>query len=1094
MKKALFFSLQVSFCIGYLNAASGIAHAQVTSDGTVNTIVNQNGSIAEITGGETRGSNLFHSFQEFSVQTGNEAFFNNADSISNIFSRVTGGNISNIDGLIRANGSASLFLINPAGIIFGEGARLDIGGSFYGSTADSILFEDGELSAVDNLQQPVLTINAPIGLGFRDNPGDITNNSVANNGRGLSVNPGNNISLLGGDVNFNDGIVTAPGGKVELGGLSAAGEVNFDADSNFDFPDAIDKANISLTNQATVNVRGDNGGAINVNANNLEFTGASLFLAGIDINSGFAEAQAGNISITTNNIIARGDSQIRNETLGIGNAGNINIATGNLDFTERSAIIGTTFAQGDAGDVTINARGDVAFDLDFGGIHTNIGLQRNDTVVEGAVGNAGNININARSLNLTNGARLVSKTVGEGNAGDVTVNTTERVLIDGEGDTPVTINNNTFIFLSGILTEARPGGIGNAGDIEINTKELIVDNRAFVAADSDTLGDAGDIIINASENVFFGLDTLVLTQIQSNGEGDGGDININTKKLNLVDSFLLSDSKGKGDAGSIVINSSESVLLQDAPDTDVSRFKEGSLIISGVGILGDETEGNAGNIEINTKYLTSEGSSFIVAQTNGIGDGGDIIIQSEEGVFLNGSSRILSQVQENAVGDGGEINITSPVINLNGLSAISTTTLAEGEGTAGNISLNANNLTLTDNAIVDALTENNFNGGDITISANNINLLGGGKIVTATDGIGNAGNINLKISEKINISGNNPEFTQFVEELAQDEILRNDGGNAAADDRFRFATPSGILRVLGGSSGLFANTSLNSTGNGGNITIVNPQEFSLADTALISVGSEGDGSAGSLFIESQSLSLDNGSLLAITPSGVGGNIILSIADNLILDRQSLISSQATGDANGGNINIDSQFIVAFPDRIDGNGSDIVASAGEGNGGNISISAESVLGIKEGQATDNNRTNDIDASSEFGLNGTVSIFTPDVNPVQGVTKLPTNVITPQETTQQVCQANRESAVNNGLTILGKGGIIPEPGQPLNSSNIYVDGETDSTTSIPAPIETAQGTIQPARGIKVSEDGTITLTAYRTNSAGDRIPETRNCGQV
>ena len=83
--------------------------AQVTTDSTVNTQVNQNGNVAEITGGESRGGNLFHSFGDFSVPTGNEAFFDNADNISNIFSRVTGGNISNIDGAIRANGSASLF-------------------------------------------------------------------------------------------------------------------------------------------------------------------------------------------------------------------------------------------------------------------------------------------------------------------------------------------------------------------------------------------------------------------------------------------------------------------------------------------------------------------------------------------------------------------------------------------------------------------------------------------------------------------------------------------------------------------------------------------------------------------------------------------------------------------------------------------------------------------------------------------------------------------------------------------------------------------------------------------------------------------------
>ena len=923
--------------------------------------------------------------------------------------------------------------------------------------------------------------------GFRDNPGDIINRSKANDAKGLEVNLGNDISLLGGNVNFNGGTITAPGGKVELGGLSTAGELNFAPDGSLNFTSAIEKANVSLSNQAMVNVRSNNGGAININANNLELTGASLFLAGINSESGFAEAQAGNISITTSNIVARENSQIRNETLGIGNAGNINIATGSLEFTQRSALIGTTFGRGDAGDITIDAAEDISFDLDFGGVHTNIGLTRDDTIVESVVGNAGNININARNFNLTNGARLASKTVGEGNAGDITVSASEKVFIDGEGDTPITRNGNTFVFQSGILTEARPGGVGDAGSIEINAKNLVVDNRALIAADSDTLGDAGDIKINASENVFFGLDTLILTQIQPDGEGDGGDIIINTKNLNLVDSFVLSDSKGRGDAGSIVIKASESILLEDAPDTNVSKFREGSLIISGVGILGDNTEGDAGNIEITTKSLTSEGSSFIVAQTNGIGDGGDIIIQSENEVLLNGSSRIVSQVQENAVGNGGEIRIASPIINLNGLSSISTNTLAGGEGTAGNISLSTSNLTLADNAIVDALTQNSFDGGDITISTNNISMLDGAKIITATNSSGDAGNINLGVTGKINLSGEDLGFSELIEELAQDEILRNDGDDETqANDFYRFATPSGILKVLGGSSGLFANTSVNSTGNSGNISIQNPQEFNLRDTAVISVGSEGTGSAGSLSIQSQSLSLDNGSLLAATPVGVGGNITLSIAENLALKNTSLISSQATENANGGNIGIDANFIIAFPD---GN-NDILASAQEGQGGNISINAESLFGIQERAA--NNSTNDINASSDFSLDGSVTIKTPDLNPVQGATELANNVIVPEETSQQACEANRESAAKNRLNITGKSGILPEPGLPLNSLNVTVNGETNPTSVIPQPIETSQGKIQPAKGVIVTESGEIILTAYQINQNGDRrLPKKRTC---
>ena len=225
--------------LSYLCATSSMAIAQVTSDGTVNTQVTTDDNVAEITGGETRGDNLFHSFQDFSVPTNNEAFFNNANDIANIFSRVTGGNISNIDGLIRANGSANLFLVNPNGILFGENASLDIGGSFYGSTADSILFEDGEYSATD-LDSPLLTINAPIGLNLRNEPEQIINRSVVQNDAeetiGLEVSPRNNLTLVGGEINLEGGYLTATGGRIELGGLSQAGTVTFNGDGSLSFP------------------------------------------------------------------------------------------------------------------------------------------------------------------------------------------------------------------------------------------------------------------------------------------------------------------------------------------------------------------------------------------------------------------------------------------------------------------------------------------------------------------------------------------------------------------------------------------------------------------------------------------------------------------------------------------------------------------------------------------------------------------------------------------------------------------------------------------------------------------------------------------
>jgi filamentous hemagglutinin family protein len=264
---------QISICtLGSLYLSSDISLAQVTSDSTVNTQVNTqvtpNGNVAEITGGQTRGGNLFHSFRDFSVSTGNEASFLNANDIANIFSRVTGGKISNIDGLIRANGSANLFLINPAGILFGQNARLDVGGSFLGSTADSVLFEDGEFSAVNNLNQPILTINAPIGLGFRDNPAPIQNNSTASadfsslpsfdDGKfGLRVPDGKTFALAGGNITADGGGIVAFSGRIEIAAVGGEGTLGLTSngdDFSFSFPDNLTRADVTLTKLVAVEI------------------------------------------------------------------------------------------------------------------------------------------------------------------------------------------------------------------------------------------------------------------------------------------------------------------------------------------------------------------------------------------------------------------------------------------------------------------------------------------------------------------------------------------------------------------------------------------------------------------------------------------------------------------------------------------------------------------------------------------------------------------------------------------------------------------------------------------------------------------------
>ncbi|MGL5076483.1 MAG: filamentous hemagglutinin N-terminal domain-containing protein, partial [Waterburya sp.] len=493
------FSLPLYFAVYLIQSHS--ASAQVTSDGTTGTIVNANGNNFEINEGKRSGGNLFHSFGEFSVPSGGEAVFNNPVDVDNILSRVTGGEISNIDGLIEAQGSANLFLINPAGIIFGQGASLAIGGSFYGSTADSILFEDGEFSAVNNLNQPILTINAPIGLGLRDNPGDIVVNGTPNatkqfDSAQLSVLEDQSINLIGGNLDFNDARISAPGGNVTLAALEAAGIVNINENGNLNLAENLTRGNISLDNSG-VSVVGDSnngeGGSINLDGNNIELLNRSNLVSGIEANSGFAEAQAGNINLNaTGTINLNGQSVIQNivDSGAEGNSGNVEITTANLSFPN-GAITTSTLGKGDSGDVLVNATKSITLDgtTPDGQFVSVIGSE----VAPGAVGNGGNVELTTANLSISNGAAINAGTVGEGDGGTILVDASESITLDGT--TPDSQSRST------IVSEVAPGAKGNGGDIELTTANLAISNGAAISVGTFGKGDGGNVSVNASESI-----------------------------------------------------------------------------------------------------------------------------------------------------------------------------------------------------------------------------------------------------------------------------------------------------------------------------------------------------------------------------------------------------------------------------------------------------------------------------------------------------------------------------------------------------------------------------------------------------------------
>ena len=170
--------------------------AQITpATNDAGTVVNQNGNTLNIEGGTKAGANLLHSFDKFGVNQGQTANFISNPEIQNILGRVTGGDASVINGLIQVTGgNSNLYLMNPAGIIFGSGAWLNVPASFTATTANGIGLGDKWFNALGTNDYANL-VGTPSQFGFTTSqPG-----SIVNDGR-LNVGDEKNLTLVGGTI------------------------------------------------------------------------------------------------------------------------------------------------------------------------------------------------------------------------------------------------------------------------------------------------------------------------------------------------------------------------------------------------------------------------------------------------------------------------------------------------------------------------------------------------------------------------------------------------------------------------------------------------------------------------------------------------------------------------------------------------------------------------------------------------------------------------------------------------------------------------------------------------------------------------------
>ncbi|MEG4212534.1 two-partner secretion domain-containing protein [Microcoleus sp. S13_B4] len=714
-----------------------------------------------IEGGATRGINLFHSLREFNVGEGRGAYFANPNGIANIFTRVTGGNPSNILGVLGVQGNANLFLLNSKGIVFGSNAKLDLRGSFLASSADSVVFNNGyQFSSSNSQSVPLLNVNIPIGLNFRENSGKIINNSAALalnipqlppgippifNNMGLEVDPGQTLALVGGDIELNQGSVTASTGQILLGSVASPGIVglgatpfglslNYDNISNF--------GNIEITNGSLINTSGIGGGKVEIRGGNVNLNNGRIYALtlgnidgrAIDINAQNFRAQGGTqISTLTAGSGAGGAINIRAtdsvETLGIGldnyrvfggnytvsgsfdpfdpqlllitgtnsmgAAGNLTIDTGKLLINNGSALTTTTLGAGNAGNITIRAG---VLDMVASAIHSGPLL--------GSTGRGGNITFEGERLTVSDGAALISLARGEGGAGNINIKANESVEV---------LRTPTGSPVASLIGSTASGVNGQAGDINIDTKRLRISEGGGISLSSGAVvgnqplnttgGPGGNLTVRATESVTVEGFSGVLANgsrnpsficADANTANRGGSINISTPVLTLRDGGVISTaSLGQGDAGSITI--------------DAGRV---------------EVIGNGGQGEFNSQIQTSVGIASDLIDPNATANGGSLNLNVGELILRNEGT-----------------------LNLQAL----------GSGRAGNINVKADSISLDNQSSIDGRTASGP-GGNINLEARNVQLRRGSRITTDAS-ISDGGNINIKSDILVALPNENSDIT-----------------------------------------------------------------------------------------------------------------------------------------------------------------------------------------------------------------------------------------------------------------------------------------------------------------------------------------------
>ena len=727
-------------------------------------------------------------------------------------------------------------------------------------------------------------------------------------------------------------------------------------------------------------------------------------------------------------------SGIASETLGTGQGGEINFNTGNLTIKDGAGISASSLGPGNAGNITLNVS-DTAYLEGLVLLESDDLAPSLENIVENsyspsginssasAEGAAGTINLNAGNLVITDGATIAASTIiGTGNAGSITLNIREDVLLEGGliiDDVFLLDGELTDFYAQSSIASDTFFASGQDGQIDITATNLTVTGGAEISAETigtgDIGGDAGSIVLNIRETA--SLDGLVtVEEFTSSGNptvaasgintettsfgtvqrGDGGDIEINATDLVLTNGATLSAStSSNGRAGDIVLNITDTAKLDGAEIVEGTFFSSnGVLQVTNPGfstsvISNVETgsTGRGGNVEINATNLEVTNGAKLSASTEGQGDAGDIILN----------------ILETARFDGATVT---------------------GEGVVNGVLVNQLPLLSGANSSVDLTGTGQ--GGKVEINAANLEVTNGAQLSTATTAQGDAGDILLNILETARFDGQ-LDGLFLVDGLPLDGFVSNANSSVA----------------------------VTATGRGGDIEI-KATNLEVTNQAALNAATIGSGNAGNIALTiSDNISIDDGTIATFATDGAntsGGDIFIQGRGVILRNDGDILTAVDSGLGTGGNITITGDYVILLED------SDILAFSPDGRGGAIDLSqttlfspnltlASSSLSREELLALDGNNEPNINATGGVS-SGAISLN--DASFIDSsLTQLPDNLVNSEVLVANSCIVRNTDNAST-ITFTGNEALSQQPGEDIQTiyslGDIQLVPNSENTTAL------------------------------------------------